>query len=207
MNTSEGSHADGTVRSPMKSFLIRYVVLAVLLLIPLWAVIAVWTPDRGVPFPSPLVSFVSWGIMSSTDWSPMWVAAVIGCHLGVFLLVNAYLLLRVARCEVLSPLRSGLPSLLLVAVVTALSVRYWARPIAHHPTDGPLGGIAEGLRYQGPAYVCTVGILNLAAVVIFLVVLYFMSRHRARPGSWLVYNWALQVCLFVLFFPWLGGLP
>ena len=187
----------------MKPFLNRFAVLAVALLLLQW--IAVGLFFGKVLFPPTLVT----GICANLVYGLGIVAAVlvVAFHLMAFVLANVYLFVRSARPRVLSPLRAGFPSLLIVILLAALSLRYWLGPIAHHPADGPLGGIQAGLQLQGPAYVWCYGALNIAGFVVAVIALCLMMKKRAGPGSWLVFNWALYVSLFYLLFPWLGGLP
>lgn len=182
----------------MKAFVLKFVAFCGALLVLYALVVSLCFAH--VLFPPTLAI----GIAVNVDPSGMLAAVP---YLLLFVLTNIYLLVRVSRRKALLPFRAGLPSLCLTLLVAVLSVRYWFWPIAHHPTDGPLGGVEAGLQIQGSPYVWSYGIINLAGFTFAVIILYHAMRKRPTPGFWLAYNWAIYASLFLFLFPWLGGLP
>jgi hypothetical protein len=137
---------------------------------------------------------------------PIGFLVIILFHLFLLAIVNIGLLGFSAPSKPRS-LLAGIPSLLWTSVLFGLSLRYWARPIAHSRKDGALGGIQAGLQLQGPVYVYCYLALNLVVLAGTVVALAMLLKKRAPAGDWLVYNAALQGLLCFVLFPWLGGLP
>jgi len=186
----------------MKRWLVTWVVLALVLVAVQWAALGLFF--GGLYFPPSLVTGISANMVYADSASAVAITAV---NLLVFASFNAYLLIRVAGKKPLVGWRSALPSVLLTVLLVALSIRYWVSPVTSNELDGPLGGIHAGMQIQGATYVLLWGLVNAVAFVAAGVVLHRLLRGKSSPRSWLVYNWGVQVSLFVLLFPWLGGLP
>ena len=137
--------------SKVKRFLVQFVLLAIVLAIIHWAMIKLLF-DK-IIFPPTLITGISANLIyigNSPSWS---VLVIILFHLLLFMILNVYLLIRVARGKVPSPIRAGIFSLVFTVLLAALSIRYWFWPIAHTASDGTLGGIRAGMQIQGAAYV------------------------------------------------------
>ena len=186
----------------IKAYLSRFAVFAAALLVVHWVAVILFFSR--MLFPPPLVIGIDANLVYV---HPLAVLVISAVHVLLFALMNAYLFLRVARGNVLSPRRAGLPSLAFTLVLALISLRYWLWPISQHPMDGPLGGVQSGLQIQGPTYIWCYGVLNLAGFALAAFVLYRLMKRSGSPSAWLVYNWALYVSLFVLVLPWLGGYP
>mgnify|MGYP001102380402 CR=1 FL=1 len=186
----------------MKRWLVTWAVLALVLVAVQWVALGLFF--WGLYFPPSLVTGIS-ANMIYTDAAS--VVAITAVNLLVFASLNAYLLVRVVNNKPLTSWRSAMPSVLLTVLLVALSIRYWVSPVTSNELDGPLGGIHAGMQIQGATYVLLWGLVNAVAFVAAGVVLHRLLRGKSSPRSWLVYNWGVQVSLFVLLFPWLGGLP
>ena len=198
-----GVLGDLTICVTMKRWLTTWVALALVLVAVQWAALGLFF--CGLYFPPSLVTGISANMVYADSASAVVITAV---NLLVFASFNAYLLIRVAsKKKPLTGWRSAVPSFILTALLVALSIRYWVSPVTSNELDGPLGGIHAGMRIQGPTYVWLWGLVNAGGVVVAGVVLHRLLRGESSPRSWLVYNWAVQASLFVLLFPWLGGLP
>ena len=189
----------------MRRFITQFAVVAAALLVIHWVRVGLLLAR--VFFPPPLVVGIAYSLVYVASSPILPVIVISGLHLCVFALVNAYLFVRVARARARPPWLAGLPSLAFTVVLAFLSLRYWLGPIAHHPTDGALGGIHAGTQVQGATYVWWLGLVNVLGFALAGLVLSKGMRQSRSPTAWLIYNGVLYASLFLFLFPWLGGYP
>ena len=120
------------------------------------------------------------------------------CHIGLFLLLNLYILRRATRQIALQPSRAFLPSNVAVVLILALSILYWF-----------LAG-RDGLRIQGFGYLLLYGALNVVTLSGLIAARWLIVKRLSIRASQrseravLCYNFAIHAALLLVLFPFMG---
>ena len=154
------------------------------------------------PYP-PLAVTIPWmygWTLFRNDQPVLLLSGAVGavCHIGLFLLLNLYILRRATRQIALQPSRAFLPSNVAVVLILALSILYWF-----------LAG-SDGLRIQGFGYLLLCGALNVVTLSGLIAAQWLIVKRLSIRASQrseravLCYNFAIHAALLLVLFPFMG---
>ena len=129
-----------------------------------------------------------------------WAFLFITVHPCLYLLLNLYVLRRVARNIKLTPTRAFLPSEIVVRILTVLSILYWFSQW-HGGLYGGSGDPIDLVRF---------GIMNAVVLLLLFIAPYVLMQRLAsykKPFSEVLilgYNFCVYVAFLLVLFPWMG---